>query len=155
MLCKPGPTRNRPGKGSVSLDPNYPLVKVLRARPGHEGDQEEGKNGEGGAIVQTANRGHFADARHSCYCLHTTSSSWIFQRQFKKERTSSSVFSYLKQKETLPQIWTLLKCLQLQSFVQKWPHDNISEILEAEKFNECLLFLGGVAGGDKQGRGRG
>ena len=83
MLCKPGPTRNRPGKGSVSLDPNYPLVKVLRARLGHEGDQEEGKNGQEGAIVQTANRGHFADARHSCYCLHTTSSSWIFQ--FEKE----------------------------------------------------------------------
>ena len=68
------PTLNQPGKGSVSLDPNYPLVKVLRARPGHEGDQE----GREGAIVQTANRGHFADARHSCHCLHTTSSSWIF-----------------------------------------------------------------------------
>lgn len=79
------PALNQPGKGSVSLDPNYPLVKVLRARPGHEGDQEEGKNGQGGAIVQTANRGHFADARHSCYCLHTTSSSWIFQRHFQKE----------------------------------------------------------------------
>ena len=39
------PTLNQPGKGSVSLDPNYPLVKVLRAWPGHEGDQEEGKNG--------------------------------------------------------------------------------------------------------------
>ena len=72
-----------------------------------------------------------------------------------RRRTSLSVFAYFKQKETLPQIWTLLKCLQLQSFVQKWPHDNISERLEAEKFNEWLLFLGGVAGGDKQGRGRG
>ena len=91
--------------------------------------------GKEGAIVQTANRGHFADARHSCYCLHTTSSSsWIFQRQFEKERTSSSLFGYLKQKETLPQIWTLLKCLQ--SFVQKEPHgDNIRERLDAEKFN--------------------
>ena len=60
-------SESRPGKGSVSLDPNYALVKVLRARPGHEdGDQEEGKNGREGAIVQTANRGHFADVSLSC-----------------------------------------------------------------------------------------
>ena len=41
-----------------------------------------------------------------------------------RRRTSLSVFAYL-QKETLPQIWTLLKCLQLQSSVQEWPHDNM------------------------------
>ena len=152
MLCKPAPTRNRPGKGSVSLDPNYPLVKVLRARPGHEGDQEEGKNG-GRELLSKLPTGvtlpmHATPAIVSTQHLPAGSSN-------SRRRTSLSVFAYFKQKETLPQIWTLLKCLQLQSFVQKWPHDNISERLEAEKFNEWLLFLGGVAGGDKQGRGRG
>ena len=36
--CKPAPGLNplQEGAGGVSLDPNYPLVKVLRAPLGHE-----------------------------------------------------------------------------------------------------------------------
>ena len=68
-----------------------------------------------------------------------------------RRRTSLSVFAYFKQKETLPQIWTLLKCLQLQSFVQEWPRDNIREKQISLRKNGCCYW--GVASPDKQGRG--